>query len=157
MKKIPEWQYPLYKEWDKEFYRMIENLAKMKYPLIIGDQTEIDKFLKTMIRAQKMESWRTFFEIIQDDIKKNTFNITEINQKTTNLKIPKGIKSWAIFLSDKRVIIFGRILTVENTDHCKSISSIDCHDIFRVCGGIPKGNIKSIEGGTKKTVFKKII
>jgi len=60
----------------------------------------------------------------------------------------------AILLTNKREVIFGQILTVENVDHCKSIGGIDCHDVFRECGGIPKDIIKSIEGGTKKTVLK---
>lgn len=60
----------------------------------------------------------------------------------------------AILLTNKREIIFGQILTVENVDHCKSIRDIDCHDVFKECGGIPKDIIKSIEGGTKKTVLK---
>jgi len=61
----------------------------------------------------------------------------------------------AIFLTDGGEIIFGQLRNVEKTDLCKSISSIDCHEIFRECGGIPKDNIRSIEDGAKKTVLKK--
>jgi hypothetical protein len=59
----------------------------------------------------------------------------------------------AIFLTDEGEIIFGQLLAVENTDLCESVNSIDCHDVFGECGGIPKDNIKSIEGGTKKNVL----
>ena len=62
----------------------------------------------------------------------------------------------AIFLNDKKVIIFGEILTIENQDRSKSYGNIDCYDVFLECGGIPKDNIKSIEGGTKKIVFKNV-
>ena len=50
----------------------------------------------------------------------------------------------AIFITDSRDIIFGQIL------------SNDSQDLFVECGGIPKDNIKSIEGGTKKMAYKKI-
>lgn len=104
MKGIPEWQYPLYEEWDRRYYKLIEKLAKnKKYPKIIGEQEDINIFLKTMIRAQKMKDWRTFFEIIQDDFKKETFNIKRINGKSKHLEIPKGIEDWVIFDSDKRI------------------------------------------------------
>ena len=94
---------------------------------------------------------------MNDNKKDAIFEIIEILENATiiyddgNRAIFK-----AILLTDKREIIFGQILTFEKTDHCKSISSIDCHDVFRECGGIPKDIIKSIEGGIKKTVFKKI-
>jgi len=61
----------------------------------------------------------------------------------------------AIFLTEYGEIIFGQIVADEKVDLCKSVSSGDCHDIFREYGGIPKDNIKSIEGGSKKTVLRK--
>ena len=89
--------------------------------------------------------------------KDDTFEMIEILENATII-YDDGDKAIfeAIFLTDKREIIFGQILTVEKADHCKSVSSIDCHKIFMECGGIPKDNIKSIEGGTKKIVLKKI-
>ena len=60
----------------------------------------------------------------------------------------------AIFLTEHGEIIFGQILADEKVNLCKSVSSVDCHDIFMEYGGIPKDNIKSIEGGTRKTVLK---
>lgn len=59
----------------------------------------------------------------------------------------------AILLTDEGEIIFGQLLAVENTALCKSVNSIERHDVFGECGGIPKDNIKSIEGGTKKKVL----
>jgi len=93
----------------------------------------------------------------EDNKKDDTFEMIEILENATII-YDDGDRAIfkAIFLTDKKVIIFGQILTVENTDHCKPASSIDCHDVFMECGGIPKDIIKSIEGGIKKTVFKKI-
>ena len=94
---------------------------------------------------------------MKDDNKKDdTFEMIEILENATII-YDDGDKAIfeAIFLTDKREIIFGQILTVEKADHCKSVSSIDCHEIFMECGGIPKENIKHIEGGIKKSVFKK--
>jgi len=95
---------------------------------------------------------------MNDDNKKDdTFEMIEILENATIIYDDGNRAIFeAILLTDKREIIFGQILTVENTDHDRSVSSIDCHDVFRECGGIPKDIIKSIEGGTKKTVFKKI-
>jgi hypothetical protein len=93
----------------------------------------------------------------KDNKKDDTFEMIEILENATIIYEDENRAIFeAIFLTDKGEIIFGRILAVEKTDLCKSVSSIDCHDIFRECGGIPKDNIKSIEGGTKKTVLKKI-
>ena len=94
---------------------------------------------------------------MNDDNKKDdTFEMIEILENAT---IIYDDGNRAIFetsyITDKGMILIGRILKVEKTDLCKSISSIDCHDIFRECGGIPKDTIKSIEGGIKKKVFKK--
>ena len=93
---------------------------------------------------------------MNDDNKKDdTFEMIEILENATII-YDDGDRAIfeAILLTDQGVI-FGQILIVEKTDLCKSISSIDCHEIFRECGGIPKDNIKSIEGGIKKKVFKK--
>ena len=39
--KIPEWQYPLYKDIDKENYIFLEWIGKSKkYPKIIGEKNE---------------------------------------------------------------------------------------------------------------------
>jgi hypothetical protein len=59
----------------------------------------------------------------------------------------------AFFLTEYGEIIFGHLLAYENTDLCKSVNGVDCQDIFMECGGIPKDNIKSIEGGNKKNVL----
>ncbi len=94
---------------------------------------------------------------MNDDNKKDdTFEMIEILENATMI-YDDGDRAIfeAILLTDQGVI-FGQILKVEKSDHCKSVSSIDCHEIFMEYGGIPKDIIKSIEGGTKKTVFKKI-
>lgn len=89
--------------------------------------------------------------------KYETFETIEILENVTIIYNDENrVIFEAIFPTDKGEIIFGRILAVEKTDLCQSVNSIDSHDIFRACGGIPKDNIKSIEGGTKKTVLRKI-
>ncbi len=106
MKKIPEWQYPLYRSWDKELYKKIEKLAKSKkYPKIIGTQGDIDIFLKTMIRTQKMSAWRTFFELIYDDLDKEVFDMKNINEKAKDLEIKEGIPNWATLGHQKRICL----------------------------------------------------
>ena len=94
---------------------------------------------------------------MKDDNKKDdTFEMIKILENATIIYDDGNRAIFeAIFLTNKGEIIFGQILKVEKSDHCKSVSSIDCHEIFMECGGIPKENIKHIEGGIKKPVFKK--
>ena len=94
---------------------------------------------------------------MNDDNKKDdTFEMIEILENATII-YDDGDRAIfeAIFLTDEGEIIFGQTLTVEKTGHCKSISSIDCHEIFIECGGIPKDNVKQIKGGTRRTVYTK--
>ncbi len=94
---------------------------------------------------------------MNDENKKDdTFEMIEILENATIIYDDGNRAIFeAIFLTAEGEIIFGQILKVEKTDLCKSISSIDCRDIFRECGGIPKDNVKRIEGGTRRTVYKK--
>jgi len=105
MKKIPEWQYPLYKESDKIAYSILENLGKSKkYPKLIGSKEEINDFLKLLLLSQKIKDYRKFRDIALNEFKKKEVNIPKILNKSKNLKIPIGIdKSWAIFIQDKRI------------------------------------------------------
>ena len=115
MKKIPEWQYPLYRKFDEELYKKIEKLAKSKkYPKITGTQKDIDIFLKTMTRAQKMDHWRLFFEIIYDDLDNDVFNIKGINQKARNLEIKEGIPEWATLGHQKRMCLLNDKIGKQN-------------------------------------------
>ena len=58
----------------------------------------------------------------------------------------------AIHIIHRKVII-GRILRLDKTEKCKYIS---CCELFVGIGCIPKNNIKSIEGGTKRWVLNKV-
>ena len=57
----------------------------------------------------------------------------------------------AILITDKEVII-GRIFRIDKKRKCKEIT---CCEVFVESGGIPKKNIKCIEGGSKKVVYVK--
>lgn len=105
MKKIPEWQYPLYKESDKTTYALLEKWGKsQKYPGLVGSQEEINTFLKRLILSQKMKDYRKFRDIALTEFKKKEANIPLLLKQSKNLEIPRGIdKSWAIFLQDKRL------------------------------------------------------
>jgi len=105
MKKIPEWQYPLYQEADKITYTFLEKLGSSKtYPKIIGSKEEINSFLKLLILSQKMKDYRKFWGIALSEFKKKEVNIQNILTESKNLEIPKGIdKSWAIFTQDRRL------------------------------------------------------
>jgi len=94
---------------------------------------------------------------VNDDNKKDdTFETIEILENVTII-YDDGDRAIfeTIHITDKGVILIGRILKDEKTGHCKSIGSIDCHEIFMEDGGIPKDNVKRIEGGTRRTVYKK--
>ncbi|MBU0460723.1 MAG: hypothetical protein KJ597_01995 [Nanoarchaeota archaeon] len=103
--KIPEWQYPLYKESDKVVYVLLEKLGKSKsYPKLLGSKDEIDGFLKLLILSQKMKDYRKFRDIALKEFKKKEANIPNILNESKNLEILRGIdKSWAIFIQDKRL------------------------------------------------------
>ena len=69
--KIPEWQYPLYKDIDKENYIFLEWIGKSKkYPKIIGEKNEINSLLRLIIASQKMKDYRKFRIILMDELKK---------------------------------------------------------------------------------------
>ena len=105
MKKIPEWQYPLYKDSDKVVYTFLEKSGKYKkYPLLIGSKEEITAFLKLLVLSQKRKDYRKFRDIALAEFKKEEVSIRKIVTESKNLEIPRGIdKSWAIFLQDKRL------------------------------------------------------
>ena len=88
--------------------------------------------------------------------KDDTFEMIEILENATIIYDDGGRAIFeTIHITDKGVILIGRILKDEKIGHCKSIGNIDCHEIFMEDGGIPKDNVKRIEGGTRKTVYKK--
>jgi len=103
--KIPEWQYPLYKDSDKVVYTFLEKLGKSKkYPILIGSKEKINAFLKLLVLSQKMKDYRKFRDIALVEFQKKEVNIPTILEKSKNLEIPQGIdESWAIFLQDKRL------------------------------------------------------
>lgn len=103
--KIPEWQYPLYKESDKATYTLLEKLGKSnKYPTLVGSKEEINAFLKLLVLSQKMKDYRKFRDIALNEFKKREVNIPTILKQSKNLEISSGIdESWAIFLQDKRL------------------------------------------------------
>lgn len=94
-----------------------------------------------------------------DDSKKDeTFETIEILENAI-LIYNEGDRAIfeAIFLTNEREIISDQILTTKKKDLDKSDRIFDCNEIFIECGGILKENIKYIKGGTKRTVFKKIL
>ncbi len=103
--KIPEWQYPLYKESDKTAYAILEKLGKShKYSKLVGSKEEINAFLKLLVLSQKMKDYRKFRDIAIGEFKKREVNIPTILKHSKNLEIPRSIdESWAIFLQDKRL------------------------------------------------------
>ncbi len=103
--KIPEWQYPLYKDSDKVVYAFLEKLGKAKkYPKLIGSKEEINTFLKLLVLSQKMKDYRKFRDITLAEFKKKEVNIQAILDQSKNFEIPRGVdESWAIFLQDKRL------------------------------------------------------
>lgn len=105
MTKIPEWQYPLYKESDKVLYSFLEKCGKSKnYPELVGSKNEINAFLKLLILSQKMKDYRKFRDITLNEFKKDKVNLSKVINKSKSLEISRGIdKSWAIFLQDKRL------------------------------------------------------
>lgn len=105
MSKIPEWQYPLYKEPDKVAYSILEKLGKSKrYPKLIGTQDKINGFLNRLLLSQKMKDYRRFRDIALNEFEKDEVDIQKILDKSKDLEIPRGIDdSWAIFIQDKRI------------------------------------------------------
>ncbi len=91
----------------------------------------------------------------EDNKINDTFEMIEILENATIIYDDGDREIFEAILLTDNGVIFGWILKIEKTDNCKSISSIDCHEIFMEGGGIPKDNIKHIEGGIKKTVIKK--
>ena len=61
----------------------------------------------------------------------------------------------AIYINDRRVIT-GRILKIIKPRSYIAYGCNTCHDTFVDSGVIPINNIKSIEGGTKKKLLKKL-
>ena len=69
MARIPEWQYPLYKDSDKAAYSQLKDLAKAgKYPRLVGTPSARDYFLKLLILSQKIKDYRQFRDRIIKNI-----------------------------------------------------------------------------------------
>lgn len=103
--KIPEWQYPLYKESDVTAYTVLEKLGQSKkYPTLAGSKEEINVFLRLLILSQKMKDYRKFRDITLGEFKKKEANIPTILEQSKNIEISRGIdESWAIVGQDKRL------------------------------------------------------
>ncbi|MFH0853406.1 MAG: hypothetical protein V1853_03290 [bacterium] len=105
MNKIPEWQYPLYKKSDQVAYNLLSRLGKSKkYPELIGQDKEVNKFLKLLLLSQKMKDYRKFRDIVLKELLKKKVDVSKLLIKGGQLKIPKDIdKSWAVFTQDRRI------------------------------------------------------
>ena len=103
--KIPEWQYPLYKESDKIAYQTLRKLGtSKKYPQLVGSDEEINRFLKLLILSQKMKDYRLFRDIALNEFGKKEVSIPKILNESKNLQILRGVdESWATLLQDKRL------------------------------------------------------
>jgi hypothetical protein len=93
--------------------------------------------------------------MIGDNKKENKADIIEILENV-NVIYVNGERTvfQAILLTDNGDIIFGRLLKVMEIDNYRSFRSIGCDEIFIEGGGIPKDNVKQIDGGIKKMVIK---
>jgi len=108
MMKIPEWQYPLYKESDRLAYSVLEKLGRSKnYPKLVGTEENIKSFLKLLLISQKMKDYRKFRGIVLSELKKNEVDevdIPKILDQGKTIEITRGVdKSWAVFIQDNRI------------------------------------------------------
>ncbi|MBI3190993.1 hypothetical protein HYZ41_04805 [archaeon] len=104
MGKIPEWQYPLYKDNDNIAYKTLQRLGKSgKYPEIIGSRKEVGDFLKLLILSQKSKDYRKFRDVVVSGLKKNELDTSKILSKSHNILLQNADKTWAVFMQDKRI------------------------------------------------------
>ena len=103
MKKIPEWQYPFWNKWNKDFYMFLVKLAKRPHPKIISTKNERNQFLKILFSSQKMKDYRAFFNTLIEEFQKKEFDISKIIDKSKYLEIPEGKLDWAIWQTDRRI------------------------------------------------------
>jgi hypothetical protein len=103
MKKIPEWQYPLYEKSDRVAYKALRNLGKSKiYPEITGTRNETNEFLRLLIIGQKSRDYRTLRDIVTNEIRKNEIDAPKI-LRMGRAALQNADESWAIFTQDKRI------------------------------------------------------
>lgn len=105
MDKIPEWQYPLYKEIDFVAYSILEKIGKSKeYPKIIGSKSEINDFIKLLVVSQKLKDYRRLRDIVLSRLGGEKLDVPMILSESRDIKIIEGVdESWAIFQQDKRI------------------------------------------------------
>src|SRR3989338_4543962 len=123
MARIPEWQYPLYKDSDKAAYSQLKDLAKAgKYPRLVGTPSARDYFLKFLILSQKIKDYRQFRDRIIKNISSGEINLTRLLGENEELDIPKGIDlSWVVFMQDRRLcelidLFQGKVIKFEGQD-----------------------------------------
>ena len=97
MEKIPEWQYPFWNKWNKDFYMFLEKVAKRPHPKIIGTKEERNQFLQILLSGQKMKDYRTFFNILMGEFQKEEFDVSRIVGRSKYLEIPEGKPDWTIW------------------------------------------------------------
>ena len=115
--------------------------------------------LSRKIISGKIRSNHIQFQIVRESILTGAIRVypvyREIQTDELSFMIKKCRGSWKKKSPLVRCnVIFCQISVDEKVNLCKYINSVDCHVIFRECGGIPKDNIQFIEGGTRKTVLK---
>ena len=102
----PKYRYPLNDQWDKDTFELIKSIGISKQlPRIIGSQSDIDLFLKTLIRTQKaLHDWRQMPVDIVDQIRKdNTISPTLLNEKYPPESIGKDVPAWVTYHEDRTV------------------------------------------------------
>jgi len=104
MNAIPEWQYPLYKESDKEAYKLLEKLGNSgEYPALAVDE-EADRihYFKLLLTSQRMRKYREFRDIVLKEFEKEKVLLPTIISQ--GQKLDTSDNSWAIFTQDKRLL-----------------------------------------------------
>lgn len=105
----PRYRYPLFDEWDKETFALIRSLAgDKKYPGILGSQEDRDRFLTTLIRAQKsLHGWRGMLIDTISQIKETgKIDTVMINGKYPPESIGSDIPAWVTYAEDRQVSDF---------------------------------------------------
>lgn len=97
--------YPLYKDFDKKFFRKLKEATKNKYEFI-GDDREKEKFLKDLIVLQLIKNYRKHLQVIDEYLLRQT-DLLEINKQTRNLDFEFDT-TWVTFKVEQELVDLAR-------------------------------------------------
>ncbi len=102
--------YPLYKDFDKKFFRRLKFAVKNKYEFL-GNDDEKSQFFTDLVVLQLIKDYRKHLEIVDKNLSINT-SIERINEETKHINFDFDT-SWVSFKHEQEIINLAKKMPVK--------------------------------------------